>query len=355
MREKTPAKQWIYRLALPAVLFMLASCAGTNTAESNNPTAEALSRQVRDSEARIDPAENDSPDGGFNFGVMVMAHGGSAEWNAHVAQAVRPLRERYPVAMALGMADAGSIEDAVQRLESRGVNQVGVVRVFVSGESWFDRTLQILGVEHGAPPRPDQQTIDAERERMMMPMGFWRVESNADFQVNLDGLADAVEMDEVLLARIRKLSKEPANEVVAVLAHGPGDEAENSRWIEKISQRTRLAGEELGLREIKVFTLREDWPEKRAEAEQEIRGYIKQNRAKGLTPIVVPYRLQGFGPYESVLDGLDYRADRLGLLPHENVGHWIDSQAQLMETKALRAWCQRAEAGQARPSDRCGQ
>ena len=76
---------------------------------------------------------------------MVMAHGGSDEWNAHLVEAVEPLQASLPVEVALGMADAGSMEAAVRRLESRGVSHVGVVRVFISGESWYDRTLQILG------------------------------------------------------------------------------------------------------------------------------------------------------------------------------------------------------------------
>ena len=56
---------------------------------------------------------------------------------------------------------------------------------------------------------------------------------------------------------------------------------------------------------------------------------------KGLTPIVIPFRVQGFGPYERVLSELDYRADGLGLLPHPNVGLWIARQANLLESGAL--------------------
>ncbi|MDE0509984.1 MAG: hypothetical protein OXI17_15315 [Gammaproteobacteria bacterium] len=301
----------IRRLPILAVLLTLASCIAIPVVESENPADE------------------------FNFGVMVMAHGGSDEWNAHLAEAVEPLRERYPVEMALGMADAGSIDDAIRRLESRGVNHVGVVRVFVSGESWYDRTLQILGVQDGAPPRPDPEQLKEMRANMRMPMGFWKVDTELAFHVSVDGLADAEEIDEVVTSRIRILSSDPANEVAAVIAHGPGDDDENRRWLEKIAERTGHADEQLGLREIRVFTLREDWPEKRNEAEQEIRSYVEQANSQGLTPIVVPFRLQGFGPYERVLDELDYRADGLGLLPHENVGLWISSQADLMEAEAL--------------------
>ena len=231
-------------------------------------------------------------------------------------------------------ADAGSIENAVRGLESSGVNHVGVVRVFISGESWHDRTLQILGIRDGAPPRPAPEKLEEIRAGMRMPMGFWQIDTELAFHVSIDGLADAGEIDEIVTSRIRGLSSDPANEVAVVIAHGPGDDDENRRWLEKMAQRTTNAGEQLGLREIRVFTLREDWPEKRVAAEKEIRAYIEQAHSRDLTPIVVPFRLQGFGPYERVLDELGYRADGLGLLPHPNVALWIARQAQQLESQA---------------------
>ena len=311
MRNEESAIRYSCLIAFCAIAVALSSCASTDVWDSPDPG-------------------ND-----FSFGVMVMAHGGSEEWNAHVADAIEPLKARFPVELALGMADAGSMEAAVRRLESRGVRHVGLVRVFISGESWYERTLKILGILEGAPPRASQQHTHAAMANMPMPMGFWKVDTELVFHVRSEGLADAVEMDEVVTARIRELSSDPDNEIVAVIAHGPGDDAENRRWIEKITQRTRSAHEQLGLRDIRVFTLREDWPDRRTAAEREIRSYIAQANSRGLTPIVVPFRVQGFGPYERVLGGLDYRADKLGLLPHPNVGHWIASQASLMEAEAL--------------------
>jgi len=288
--------------------------------------------------------ESANADAEPRFGVMVMAHGGSDEWNAQVAKAVAPLREQYPLELALGMADAGSMEAAVRKLESRGVTHVGVVRVFISGESWHDRTLQILGLREGAPPRTggDQQRFPAAAAQMpmgmSMPMGFWKIDTGLAFHVSVEGLADAPEVDEILTSRIGHLSVAPEKEVVAVIAHGPGDDGENRRWLDKITERTQNASEQLGLREIRVFTLREDWPEQRVYAEQEIRSYIEQANSRGLTPIVAPFRIHGFGPYGRVLGELDYRADGLGLLPHPNVTAWISRQAKLLESEALQPY-----------------
>src|SRR5262245_49914568 len=69
------------------------------------------------------------------FGLLIMAHGGSPDWNKAVLAAVEPLKDRYPVEVAFGMADACSLQEGVRTLETKGVRKVGVVRLFVSGES----------------------------------------------------------------------------------------------------------------------------------------------------------------------------------------------------------------------------
>ena len=269
-----------------------------------------------------------------DYGVLVMAHGGGEEWNASVEQAITALHREYPVSIAFGMADAGSMERAVRQLESEGVAHVGVVRMFISGESWYERTEQILGIEEGAPSKQQAQQQAAGQSAMRMPMGFWQIDSDLAFHMSPEGLADAEEMDRVLLDRISALSRQPADEVVVVLAHGPGDDAENQRWIDKISHRTQLARDELGVHAIRTFTLREDWQDKRELAEQQIRDYIATANAAGRQALVIPYRVQGFGPYHEVLAGLDYRADETGLVPHDNVIQWIQNQADTLRAEA---------------------
>lgn len=271
---------------------------------------------------------------GADFGVLVMAHGGGEEWDSAVQASLAQLETRYPVAAAFGMADAGSMERAVRELEAAGVNHVGVVRMFVSGESWYERTEQILGLRDGAPSKAEAMAKMAGKPAPRMPMGFWQIDTDLEFHLSEEGLADAEEMDQVLLTRIRELSRNPDEEVVLVLAHGPGDDAENARWIARISERTELARDRLGMADIRVFTLREDWQDKREAAERQIRGFVQQATARGQTTLVVPYRVMGFGPYHEVLSGLAYRADETGLVPHDNVGLWLVNQARELEQQA---------------------
>jgi hypothetical protein len=91
----------------------------------------------------------------------------------------------------------------------------------------------------------------------------------------------------------------------------------------------------LQLHDVKAFTLREDWPEKREDAEAAIREYVSEANLAGRTVIVVPFRVSGFGPYAELLRGLNYRSNGLGLLPHKNVTLWIRNQAQEIHRRLL--------------------
>jgi hypothetical protein len=93
--------------------------------------------------------------------------------------------------------------------------------------------------------------------------------------------------------------------------------------------RNRLAGDvrrSHPYRSVVVETLREDWPEKRKEAEARLRTFMEGARREGVRVLVLPYRVAGFGPYSEILKGWDYVADGRGLLPHGNVIRWIEGQ-----------------------------
>ena len=272
--------------------------------------------------------------GSSDFGVLLMAHGGASEWNEGILAAVEPLRDQFTIEVAFGMADAVTIQEAVQRLEARGVRRIGVVRLFVSGESWYDRTEQILGLRDGAPPRPVATGRTHEAGHGDHATEFWRVRTEASFALTTQGLAEAAEMGTVLCDRARALSDNPQREDVLTLAHGPGDDAENKRWIANIDARAGAIRNCLPFRRVQVMTLREDWPEEREEAERRIREFVERARDEGGTAIVIPFRVHGFGPYEQVLDGLDYVSDGQGLIPHANVTKWIAEQIETLRRRS---------------------
>ena len=85
------------------------------------------------------------------------------------------------------------------------------------------------------------------------------------------------------------------------------------------------------------MTLREDWPDKRPEAEKKIRTFVENAKAEGGVAIVIPFRLQGFGPYAEVLEGRNFVSDGHGLIPHANVTRWIENQIQGLEAAPVRS------------------
>lgn len=266
-----------------------------------------------------------------DFGVLVMAHGGGDAWNREVETTLAPLRGHYPMELAFGMADATSLQAGVERLEAQGVDRIAVVRLFVSGESWYGRTRQILGLEPGAPPRPAADGHAGHGAHGGHSMAFWRLDSDAVFAMSEEGLMRAPEMGEVLAQRARALSEAPATEDVLILAHGPADDDENARWLAQVEARAAAVRQALPFRRVQVETLREDWPEAREAAEVRVRGFVERAGREGGRAIVIPFRVQGFGPYGRVLEGLDYVADERGLVPDAQVREWVDRQARALE------------------------
>lgn len=264
--------------------------------------------------------------GSGEYGVLLMAHGGIDSWEQEVAETMAPLQQEFPMEIAWGMADAASLQRGVDALEARGVERIGVVRLFVSGESWYERTQQILGIAPGAPEREDVPA-DAHAGHHGMSMAFWQLDTNAVFAMSRQGLSEAPEMGDVLVKRVHALSRDPAREDLLILAHGPADDAENRRWLADIDARADAVRAAVPLRRVKVMTLREDWPDKREEAVGEIRGFVERAAAENGVAIVIPFRVQGFGPYEEVLEGLDYVSDGVGLVPHPDVTAWVRRQA----------------------------
>jgi hypothetical protein len=263
-------------------------------------------------------------------GVLVMAHGGSPAWNAEVTTAVEPLRRCYPLEIAFGMAEPATIQEAAVRLEAAGATRIAVVRLFVSGESWRERTEQILGLRPGAPPRPERLDTAEAGHGAHHDASLWRIASTAEFRMSRQGLAESPLMDQVLVERVRALSTDPLREEVLILAHGPGSDQENVLWLEWLDARAMAVREAAPFHVVRGMTLREDWPEERVEAAAAIRRVVEAAAAAGRSTVVIPFRVQGFGPYARVLEGLPYVADGTGLLPHPAVGRWIASQAEAL-------------------------
>ncbi len=280
-------------------------------------------------------------------GVLLMAHGGDRAWNEQVTRIVAPLQDDFPIEIAFGMAQTSTIRDAVARLEKKGARRIAVVRMFVSGDSFLAETEYILGLRKtlphcaahpttaaagSSPPAGgdtahahghDDQAHDGHHMEPPEPIA-----TQCSFVLSRRGVAESPLVDQILVDRVRKLSERAETESVLLLAHGPADDDENRRWLDNMRQRAGRIRELGPFRDVRCETLREDWPEKRAESERRIRDYVRHATRDGGRCIVVPFRVSGFGPYEGMLKGLDYVADKQGFCPHPNMMKWIEQAAR---------------------------
>jgi hypothetical protein len=245
-----------------------------------------------------------------------MAHGGTADWNVSVERIAAAVSERAPTVVAFGMADRGRLETALDSLRSLGVRDVSVVRLFISGSSFRLRTRYLLGLTDSLPPR---MAVDGEGMPPPDP-----IRHGLRVATHSDGLMDSDEVMSILADRALGVSSATEGERVLLLAHGMAREEDNDEVL------ARMAGVESRLRRagfaaVRSSTLREDWPDARARAEAEVRGFVEDGAGAGRV-IVVPFRLSGFGPYDSVLSGLDYVPTE-GLIPDARIGAWVVERA----------------------------
>ena len=254
-------------------------------------------------------------------GVLLMAHGADDEWNQSVAQAVDPISENLPIAVAYGMANPMTLQAGLDSLDSEGVTHVAVVRMFLSGQSFLEQTNFFLGLSDEPPEMFVMMGPMAQNPEMRN-----QLHHNQIVATHLEGIIDSDMPAIIMSERASDLSSSVHDEAVLLIAHGAGDEQENNTILDamgRVIQKLEMAG----YADVDAMTLREDWEEERIIAEKNIRAYVSRMTQEGLSVIVLPMRLSGFGPYAEVLNGLDY-SPGTGLLPHSELSNWVRSMTQ---------------------------
>ncbi|MEE8348275.1 MAG: hypothetical protein V3R94_01805 [Acidobacteriota bacterium] len=271
---------------------------------------------------------------GVKTGILVMAHGGSPEWNAAVVESIAPLRSISPVRIAFGMAQPGPLQKAVQELEAEGVTHIAAVGLFVSSQSFREQTEYLLGLRSEPPVQYLHHhgggDLSMSHHIEMIPgnQAPSPIQRVAILLLNREGLYDSAAIGRIIVERVAVLSTEPEKESVLILAHGEGDNDIDSQWVSRVDELATQVRETGPFRQVRVETLREDWGDKRAEAEAQIRSFVQEEGRQGNKVLVVPFRVFGFGPYSEVLEGLEYVSDGRALLPHPIIADWIMAQAE---------------------------
>lgn len=264
-------------------------------------------------------------------GVLVLAHGTHAHgdhaahapetvpsWNAAVLNAVQPLKSKYPLEVAFGMADPETIKESVRKLEEKGVRDVVVVPLFISSHSpIIGNSRYILGL---------QQELALTTDVGALP----RIDSKVRFTMT-KALDDSPLVAETLLERAKDMSVNPDRETIILVGHGPNDENENRLWLNDMRKLASLVQEKWRFKEVLAATWRSDAQKSiKDKAVQELRRMVETAGKDGWV-IVVPHLLASGGVEGEIADalkGLSYRYNGKALLPHENITKWIELQVK---------------------------
>ncbi|SHE60895.1 Sirohydrochlorin ferrochelatase [Fodinibius roseus] len=274
-------------------------------------------------------------------GVLVLAHGGSEEWNEAVIEAAEPLKKDHKVEVAFGMANYVTMHNGIKKLEKQDVSRIAVVQLFISSYSPIIRQNRyLLGKRDSLPerPMPLMHHIDEYKEmmnieddsaghssgdhRFYMPENLQPIPTEAEITL-APALDDHPVVAEILNKRIRELSTDPAHETVLLVAHGPNAEDDNEKWIdtmESLSQKIQSAQKEDGTPYKQIFatTVRDDASDEIFnQAKANLRALVRQAGQFG-DVVVVPLFLSSGGREQAVaerLEGLDYKWSGKTLLP----------------------------------------
>ena len=276
-------------------------------------------------------------------GILLLAHGGREEWNAEVLQVAANVDSDHPVEVAFGMANKRAIEDAVARLAERDVTEIVAVPLFISSHSSVMRATEyLLGHRDDAPP---QMEAFGRMAAGMMSAGSGNAESAGDdgfdwttpiekpLPISLaTALDDHALVAEILLARALDVSEQPEEEVVVVVAHGPGSDEDNELWLENMGALVERMRPQTQFSRVDYLTVRDDASEEvREQATAELRAVVERGVQEGKSTLIVPLLLSYGGIEVGIrerLEGLEYRMAHQALLPDERLSDWVLMQAQ---------------------------
>ena len=275
-------------------------------------------------------------------GILLLAHGGDPAWNAEIEKLRVAVSSREPAALALGMADPGTLQAGVDALEAKGVTRIAAVPLFVNSRSEvMDQTRYALGLAD----KPSEVMLSAaERMKgMKMPPGMMHHHMNmfSLAQVKLkpgtsvvlaSALDDSPFVSRVLLERAKALSREPAKETVILVAHGPVDDAAVAHWDRDLAAHAARIVKDGGFRAARTALLRDDAaPEVRGRSVAALRGLIEAARGDGGRALVVPVLIARGGIEDKIprdLAGLDFAWSGDALLPHAGFDRWVLDRAE---------------------------
>jgi hypothetical protein len=275
-------------------------------------------------------------------GILLLAHGGSPEWNARVTELAAKVDKSRPTEIAFGMATRANIQSAVDRLVTRGVTEIVAVPLFVSSwSSVITSTEYLLGQRAEAPAalavyaKMNHGHMSSHgtngHESHTAVDGASRVTSPVPIRMTL-ALNDHPIVAEILASRARSISQDATGEALVVVAHGPNEEEDNRRWLGDMATLAARIRTNERFASIDYLTLRDDAPKPiRDQATAQLRDVVLKHSREGRRVLIVPL-LISFGGIDKGLRerlvGLRYAIPDAALMPDDRLVTWVLAMAE---------------------------
>ncbi len=251
-----------------------------------------------------------------DVGVLILAHGVGEHSDRLMRNSLKPIAERWPTAIGFGMAmmQSSHLQSAVDDLVAHGAQTIVLVPSgTTTGYNSLTRQWQYIFDIDNTPP----SYLDVPKVRA--PVEF----------VMTAHLSDHPLITEILHAHAMEVSRNPAQEMLIIVGHGPEDPADNGPDLEIISrhaERIRARGE---FAEVRIVNLQDDAIRPIRESNvRKLRRWVKQAGQRGLRPIVVALAAASHGVQTHIrqdLRGLDYVFADRGLSENPKYVAWMEA------------------------------
>jgi sirohydrochlorin ferrochelatase len=298
-------------------------------------------------------------------GILLMAHGGGKDWNGKVNAVAAEVDKQMPTEVAFGMADCATLQAGVDKLAARGVTQIVAVPLFVSSHSSvIESTKYLLGLHADAPkdladfamddmpnmsglpkasnaPNPSDKNSQAKTEARATgakPELPEPIKSPIPLRI-VPALDDHPLVAQILADRAAAIAKDPAHDVLILVAHGPSDDRENAQWLADMNGLVEQMSVHAKYARVEFVTLRDDADAPiRDQATAELRKAAQSADDAGYHVLIVPLLLS-YGGIENGLrqrlDGVEHTLAPQGLLPDPRIAQWVLESAQATQTSQL--------------------
>jgi hypothetical protein len=250
---------------------------------------------------------------GNTIGVLALAHGFKEVGNEQFRTAFANAVQEYPVTYAFGMAMMTSdhIQSAVSALEAAGAETIIVLPTTTADNSTLvNQWDYIFG-------------LTEQSAYLDVP----RVTSTAKIVWSDTPTAHPV-ISSILLDYALENSKDPSNELVIIMGHGPQSAEDNAKELEILAKHAEYLKTNGDFMDVKFGNVQDDSPTAvRAANVERIRGWAKAAMDEGHDVLVVTTALTESGVVARMRNDVEGVAvfNSKGLMENPRFAKWIDA------------------------------